>query len=609
MLKTTGYHRSDLYLLFGLEAALLGLLGGLIGAAAATGVSYLIRGLMESFGSNLPFVLDTRILVGGVVVGCATALIFGLLPIVQAANVRPLSILRDIENKSVSGRLLTLLLLALFSLLFCLLAIVILNNNVLLGIIVTYATFATLLLLSGIFSLVVLGISKLPVPEHIRLSQVLLVLPGVVISLAVYQILPVFGACLLLISLLGIVIVFLPQSWKMNLKLALLNLGRRRVRTVATLLALFIGVYGLGVDIGLGQDLGSQITGALAQNTPYNLVATTVGKDTTTLRTHLSSIPGLSASREDPYTSTLPVAINGQPSQQQLPGGATRQQDLALLGGIEGYDLTHTLPAQKITEGRNLNASDAHTNNVIVSQVMTSKGWVQMKLKTGDTVTLMSRDGKTTQTVTIVGIISVPTSYETLGEVLGSSSLVNTLGATSTEHTTVFYMKVPQDHVDQALSSLNHIAPDASVQNLSDAAVSFLQQVNSLMDVVVAVAALSLLAAMIIIANSVALALLERRREMGILKSVGYTSGTILSQVLIENGITGLAGAFIATLLAAGGVTAGSHYFFNGSMTLNMQPIVTASLIIAPIILTLLTAILVAWQAVRIRPLEVLRYQ
>ncbi len=48
MLKTTGYRRFDLYLLFGLEAGLLGLIGGIVGAAAATGVSYLVRTLVQT---------------------------------------------------------------------------------------------------------------------------------------------------------------------------------------------------------------------------------------------------------------------------------------------------------------------------------------------------------------------------------------------------------------------------------------------------------------------------------------------------------------------------------------------------------------------------------
>ncbi len=182
MLKTAGYHRKDLYLLFGLEAGLLGLVGGIIGAAAAIGVSYLVRNVVQNVGSNVPFVLNPGMLLGGVVIGCVTALIFGLLPIVQAANIRPLSVLRELENKSISGQIMTVLLLVLCSMLFCLLAIVILNNDIMLGIAVTYGTFVFLLILGMLFSLIVLAVSKLPVPEHMHFTHVLLVLLGIAAS-------------------------------------------------------------------------------------------------------------------------------------------------------------------------------------------------------------------------------------------------------------------------------------------------------------------------------------------------------------------------------------------------------------------------------------------
>lgn len=609
MLKTAGYHRGDLYLLFGLEAGLLGLVGGIIGAAAATGVSYLVRNVVQNAGSNIPFVLKPGLILGGVAIGCVTALIFGLLPIVQAANIRPLSVLREFENRSVSGRIMTAILLVLCSILFCLLAIVILDNNVVLGVAVTYGTFVFLLLLGGLFGLIVLAVSKLPVSEHVHFAHVLLLLFGIGVSVLSYLFVPVVGIILLALTLLGIGMVFLPKREKVNVKMALRNLGRRRARTTATLLALFIGVYGIGITVGLGQDLGSLITDTLKQNTPYNLVATTTGNDTNTLSTHLNNIPGLNASREDPFAATIPVAINGQPSQQVLPKGANGQQDLSLLGGIEGYDLTYTVPAQKIVTGRNLNASDANSNNVLVSQIMTNQGWAQMNLKVGDTVTLVSLDGKTRKMVTIVGIISIPTSFETLGEVLAPASLVNALSPATAAKTTVFYMKVAPAQLDSALNALNRIAPNASVHNLSDAGVSFLQNVTSFLNVVIAVSLLSLIAGVIIIANAVALAMLERRRELGILKSVGYTSGTILSQVLIEFGITGSIGAIIATLLAAGGVTISSRIFSQNNLTLNMQPIVVVSLLVGPLLLAILTAILVAWNAVRVRPLMVLRYE
>src|SRR3989440_8490381 len=58
MLKTTGYRRFDLYLLFGLEAGFLGLVGGAIGALFATGGRLLGRNLgPQTLNFNIPFLV------------------------------------------------------------------------------------------------------------------------------------------------------------------------------------------------------------------------------------------------------------------------------------------------------------------------------------------------------------------------------------------------------------------------------------------------------------------------------------------------------------------------------------------------------------------------
>lgn len=608
MLKTAGFHRRDLYLIFGLEAGLLGLIGGVIGSTAAIGVSYIVRNLVENIGGgNILFTLDPRIIGSGVLIGFATALIFGLLPIAQAATVRPLHVIREQETHGAGSIALTIALLIILSLLFCGIATVILQNNLILGIEATYGTFAFLLVLGVLFGLIVLVVSKLPVPERFNFKQLALVLPGVLVSMLVYQVLPAFGLCLLAASLLGIVVVFLPRGWKVSMKMALRNLGRRRARTAATMVALFIGIFGIALVVGVGQDLETQITASLVKSSPYNLVATTSGQDTNTLRARLSSVPGLTSSNISPFAQAHPAAINGRSPAQALPSGGDRQTAVSFLSVIESYNLAQTAPAQTIIQGRNLNASDANTNNVIVSQILTSSGWLHIQLKLGDTITFSSADGKVVKTVTIVGIISTSTSFATLGKVLAPASLVDALNATSPTTNTVFYMKVDPAKINQAEDRVGQLVPNATVQDLTSTGTSFVQQLSSVLDVLVAIASLSVIAAVIIIANAVALAMLERRRELGILKSVGYTSGTVLSEVAIENGITSGLGAFVATLLAAGGVVALGRFAF--SSTTNLEPLVVASLISGAIALAVLTAILVAWNAVRVRPLAVLRYE
>ena len=126
------------------------------------------------------------------------------------------------------------------------------------------------------FGLVVFVVSKLPVPEHFDLKFLALILLGVVASVLVYLVLPVFGIILFAASLLGIVMVLLPRSWKVSTKMALRNIGRQRTRTTTTMLALFIGVFTIGLVLALGQDLQVELSTAFAQNLKYNVVVSTV---------------------------------------------------------------------------------------------------------------------------------------------------------------------------------------------------------------------------------------------------------------------------------------------------------------------------------------------
>jgi len=290
-----------------------------------------------------------------------------------------------------------------------------------------------------------------------------------------------------------------------------------------------------------------------------------------------------------------------------LPAGQHRQEALSFLSSMEGYDLASTLPSLQLTQGRNLAASDASSNNVVIIDQLTSSGSLQMNLKPGDTITFASTDGRMQKTVTVAGVYTGAVSVDHVGFVLAPAEIVHALSPAKTGAATVTYMKIDTAQVNHALDVIGRLAPNATVQNLADVGASFAQQLNSVLDMLVAIASLSMIAGVIIIANSVALAMLERRREIGILKAVGYTSGTVLREVLIENGIVGATGAFIAMLLAAGGVILLGRLLFN--LTLSTAPWIVVCLVVGSALLAMATAALVAWGSVRVRPLEVLRYE
>src|SRR6202043_1418977 len=150
-------------------------------------------------------------------------------------------------------------------------------------------------LLSLFFTLVVFVISVLPVPERFSIGYLALILGGVVISVLLYIPLPTFGILLFIVSLMGIVIVLVPRSWKSSTKMALRNIGRQRARTTTTLLALFVGVFTIGLILVLGQDLRDKINNALANDLSYNVITIAAGSESNNLQAKLNTVPGLDA--------------------------------------------------------------------------------------------------------------------------------------------------------------------------------------------------------------------------------------------------------------------------------------------------------------------------
>ena len=653
MLKTTGYRRRDLYALFGLEAALLGITGGVVGTLIGLGVSYLVRGVVErAFFIHLPVVLDATTLVSGLLIGLATALIFGLLPIVRASQVRPLSVLRETsERRGFSSRLFTALLLFLLSLLFVGLASGILGD-VVTAIIAVYGGAGVIFALAFGFGLLVLAISKLPVYERPRprillwilfalgvalLSLLifvgLLFLGKAVNELAIHQgnglvgtyalvvlagmgIILVGGSLVyLLAALVNSLVLFMPRSWKTAIMLAYRNLGRQRLRTTTTLTALFVGVFAIGLILILGQGIKDAVNSTLSTLFTHNVFVVVSPAQKSLINDRLAHLKGIDAAQtqQNPVVPQVyPVLINGRDINTILravqKGDRIDSRDIVGdLTSIQGFDLSggkQNAPVLIMKAGRNLQVTDAGTNAVVLASELQ---FAPANLRIGDTVVVQSADGSSTKLLRVVGFFdsSTPTGNTNFANMLADSQIVQQLGGSQTLE--VFSLKVDADHVPALRKSLLQAAPSAIILSVVDVDTFVNQLLNNLVIMLTTIASLAMVAGLIIIANAVALAMLERRREMGILKSVGHTSRSILATVLIENGLVGLLGSLVAMLLVVGAVTALSAFVFH--TTLGIGPGLVSLIIAATSVVTMLVAILVAWGAVRVRPLDVLRYE
>ena len=618
MLKTTGYRRRDLYLLFGLEAALLGLVGGVGGALAGIGLSDGIRVLLQNVAAiDINFVLSWEVVLAGVGIGVATTCIFAILPIVRLSRVRPAAVLRDDPGAPSVGTVgTTVLLLALVGVLFWLLAAAILSSAVL-SLELVAGTAIALALLTLLFSLALWVVGHLPVPERFTVSHVGLVTLGLLSAIAITQIpsLRAVGALLIAVALLGYLVVVLPRPVQSTIRLALRNAARQRARTAGTAVALFVGVFAVGLILVLGTDIRADLDSIITQATTYNVIAVAPGQ---TQQQLLQAARPLHATGElsTGAAATQPVSINGRPYLEVVGSNlqsSSGRDSIFLFSGIQGFPVqSGVLPGVHITAGRQLTAADQQRNGVLVQDSLRKSPF---HLAVGDTIGVANplASHPVVVSLTVVGFYSPATSNSkkgisistTVAPILATDATAQLVGGTNLEQ--VLELKFPPNRADAAATQLRAADKGAQVVSLADFTLIIDRFLNNAILFLTAIASLALLAGIVIIANSVALALLERRREIGIEKAVGLGSRAVMGQVLIET-------ATVAWLGATGGMLGIALVLLPLSrlvvkINLGIPTPLALAIVLGAILIAVGTAALVAWGPVRIRPLEVLRYE
>lgn len=183
----------------------------------------------------------------------------------------------------------------------------------------------------------------------------------------------------------------------------------------------------------------------------------------------------------------------------------------------------------------------------------------------------------------------------------------DTMAELAAPETVVLAAAVPAGQLDQVSATLGRALPQATVVNVSTLIGSFLQQYRNLYLFALAMAGLALLAGVLLVANAVSLAMMDRRYEIGVLKAIGYTRRHVLTALALEYGLVALlaSGVGLVAVQIVLVVLSRLNNLAGELLLLNMP---TALLIgAASISLILLTAIATAWQSTRVAPAVVLQ--
>ncbi|MCW4030562.1 MAG: ABC transporter permease [Candidatus Bathyarchaeota archaeon] len=131
------------------------------------------------------------------------------------------------------------------------------------------------------------------------------------------------------------------------------------------------------------------------------------------------------------------------------------------------------------------------------------------------------------------------------------------------------------------------------------------------------IAAISLLVAGIGIMNIMIVSLIERTREIGILKALGMKSRTVLTIFLGESIIIGLMGAIIGIVLGWGLAVGTAQVLGSGIMggggAFSIVPILTPEVLLGALAfgigVSVIFALYPAWRASKLKPVDALRYE
>lgn len=409
---------------------------------------------------------------------------------------------------------------------------------------------------------------------------------------------------------------FLGRSVTDSFNLSIKNLKHRGLRSWLTLLGIFIGVAAVVSLISLGNGLQAAVTsqfgisstdlltvqaGGLSAGPPGSGAVTPLTKN------DLRQIQRLSSVKRAIGRDIVPVkAVFNQKAAftyaTNVPSGQDRQF------------VYSEIQAQPIA-GRLLN--DGDVGKVILGyNFYTDSNSFGKKIVPGNFIVVQNKSFQ------VVGILKRQGSfifdsviYMNQNDLDGISNYGNKVDLIAVQPIDKNSMNKTKTDIENLLLRLRNVKKGSENFVISTPQ-STLDQVNQILDgvkiFIVIIASISIFIGSIGIVNTMTTSVLERKKEIGIMKSIGATNFQIFLQFFIESSLLGLTGGFVGAVFGEIIGIIGTMSI-NGLLGANLAPVVNFPLIIGALlgsfIIGGLAGIIPAMRASNQNPVEALRLE
>lgn len=400
-------------------------------------------------------------------------------------------------------------------------------------------------------------------------------------------------------------------------KQAVKNLLQRRLRSWLTMIGIFIGVALVVALVSLGQGMQDAIVGQFAglgadtitiqaagggYGPPGSYQSVTIGEDDLDV---VKKVPGVKAAFGR-IIGAASAEVNGV---IQYGYFATFAE------GADEYRLSITVPSEfKAEKGRIIKPTDRH--KAVVGNTFATKDIFGEPLVVGDKMILGEEN------YDIVGILEktgnpqldvvVWVSQEDGMELSGKEDVFGLIAAKVDDGADIDEVK---ENIEKALRKDRKVEEgkeDFVVTTAQETIDSLNEVLGAVKWFLVGIAFISLLVGSVGITNTMYTSVLERTREIGIMKAIGARNWDVLTLFLIESGVIGVIGGLIGIslgLLLSFGTAAIAQAAMGASL---IQAHVSLGLLLGALagsfLVGSLAGITPAYQAAKMKPVEALQH-
>jgi putative ABC transport system permease protein len=399
-----------------------------------------------------------------------------------------------------------------------------------------------------------------------------------------------------------------------NVKLAIKNLRNRFSRSLLTLLGISIGIMAIISLLALGEGMQQAITGELSSLSDVVIVST--GGDV------FSAFGGGGSTGE--YFTQRDIAVierlqGVKDVSTQLSGYALAEYNgkktIVSLTGMEIGVMQLQYASQNLAAGEFLNEGD---QNKIMIGYSIAHDTFDADISVGGRIKING------EKFFVSGIFG----KQGFGGVSSDSNLLMSTRdfqkLTGQSNISLIYLRVENVNEAESIASTiqnaineNHGRKDYATATTMTSILETVQSITGLLQVVlVGIASIALVVASIGIMNTMLTSVMERTREIGIMKAIGATNLDIMSIFIFEGMLLSSVGGIIGIILGVFG-SQGLTLILNNVMTMgpsmNLTPIITISSVVLAVTVSLIVGVLSslypAWKAARMSPIEAVRYE